>query len=164
MRETTGSNSLHPHCMAASISSSGTSFAADSTMTSFSGVPATTKSKSPASISGMVAFKINFPSLRPTRAAAIGPCHGIGEMATAHDAAISATIAASFSPSTASAVTTTCTSFLMVSSNSGRIERSIKRPERMASSLGRPSRLIKRDPFIFPAAYKRSSKSTMSGK
>src|SRR5207302_826576 len=46
---------------------------------------------------------------------------------------------------------------------SGRIGRSIIRAVRIARSVGRPSRL-KKPPGIFPAAYMRSSTSTVSGK
>jgi hypothetical protein len=57
----------------------------------------------------------------------------------------------------------TCTSFLKPFGQSGRIGRSIIRAVRMARSVGRPSRL-KKPPGIFPAAYMRSSTSTVSGK
>ena len=57
----------------------------------------------------------------------------------------------------------TCTSFLKPFGQSGRIGRSIMRAVRIARSVGRPSRL-KKPPGIFPAAYMRSSTSTVSGK
>src|SRR5438309_7161070 len=47
--------------------------------------------------------------------------------------------------------------------HSGRIGRATRRAVRMPSSDGRPSRRGN-DPGIFPAAYRRSSKSTVSGK
>ena len=56
-----------------------------------------------------------------------------------------------------------CTSLLKPFGHSGRIGRSIMRAVRMARSVGRPSRL-KKPPGIFPAAYMRSSTSTVSGK
>src|SRR5581483_3304361 len=57
----------------------------------------------------------------------------------------------------------TCTSFLKPFGHSGRIGRSIMRAVRIARSVGRPSRL-KKPPGILPAAYIRSSTSTVSGK
>ena len=57
----------------------------------------------------------------------------------------------------------TCTSLRKPFGQSGRIGRSIIRAVRMARSVGRPSRL-KKPPGIFPAAYIRSSTSTVSGK
>ena len=62
-----------------------------------------------------------------------------------------------------STVAITCTSFLKPFGQSGRIGRSIMRAVRIARSEGRPSRL-KKPPGIFPAAYIRSSTSTVSGK
>ena len=62
-----------------------------------------------------------------------------------------------------SVVQMTCTSFLKPFGQSGRIGRSIMRAVRIALSVGRPSRL-KKPPGIFPAAYMRSSTSTVSGK
>ncbi len=56
-----------------------------------------------------------------------------------------------------------CTSLRYPFGNSGRIGRSIIRAVRIARSVGRPSRL-KKPPGIFPAAYIRSSTSTVSGK
>src|SRR5918996_412407 len=57
----------------------------------------------------------------------------------------------------------TCTSFVKPFGQSGRIGRSIMRAVRIARSVGRPSRL-KKPPGILPAAYIRSSTSTVSGK
>ena len=62
-----------------------------------------------------------------------------------------------------SVVQMTCTSFRKPFGQSGRIGRSIMRAVRIAFSVGRPSRL-KKPPGIFPAAYIRSSTSTVSGK
>ena len=62
-----------------------------------------------------------------------------------------------------STVQMTCTSFVKPFGQSGRIGRSIIRAVRIARSVGRPSRL-KKPPGIFPAAYIRSSTSTVSGK
>ena len=62
-----------------------------------------------------------------------------------------------------STVQITCTSFLKPFGQSGRIGRSIMRAVSVARSVARPSRL-KKPPGIFPAAYIRSSTSTVSGK
>ena len=70
------------------------------------------------------------------------------------------------SPVTRSAdrtVQMTCTSFVKPFGQSGRMGRSIMRAVRIAFSVGRPSRL-KKPPGILPAAYIRSSTSTVSGK
>ncbi len=60
-------------------------------------------------------------------------------------------------------VSTTCTSLRRPLTNDGRSGRSIRRQVRIASSDGRPSRR-KNEPGIRPAAYIRSSTSTVSGK
>src|SRR5215213_8932769 len=57
----------------------------------------------------------------------------------------------------------TWTSDLYPLGNKGRIGRSVSRAANVAASVGRPSRLMK-PPGIFPAAYMRSSYSTVSGK
>jgi hypothetical protein len=57
----------------------------------------------------------------------------------------------------------TWTSFVKPFGQSGRMGRSIMRAVRIAFSVGRPSRL-KKPPGIFPAAYIRSSTSTVRGK
>ncbi len=62
-----------------------------------------------------------------------------------------------------STVPITCTSLRNPFGHSGRIGRSIIRAVRIARSVGRPSRL-KKPPGILPAAYIRSSTSTVSGK
>ncbi len=58
---------------------------------------------------------------------------------------------------------TTWTSLRRPLMNVGRSGRSIRRQVRIASSLGRPSRR-KNEPGMRPAAYMRSSTSTVSGK
>ena len=60
-------------------------------------------------------------------------------------------------------VSTTWTSLRRPLVNDGRSGRSIRRQVRIASSLGRPSRR-KNEPGMRPAAYIRSSTSTVSGK
>ncbi len=62
-----------------------------------------------------------------------------------------------------STVQMTCTSLRKPFGHSGRIGRSIIRAVRIARSVGRASRL-KKPPGILPAAYIRSSTSTVSGK
>jgi len=57
----------------------------------------------------------------------------------------------------------TWTSLAEVGGKAGRSGRSVSRQVRTACSPGRPSRR-KNDPGIFPAAYIRSSTSTVSGK
>ena len=61
-----------------------------------------------------------------------------------------------------STVAMTWTSFLNPFGHNGRIGRSTMRAVRIARSVGLPSRL-KKPPGIFPAAYMRSSTSTVSG-
>jgi hypothetical protein len=65
--------------------------------------------------------------------------------------------------STDRTVTTTWTSSRKPSRKVGRSGRSVSRAVRMAVSEGRPSRR-KNPPGILPAAYIRSSTSTVSGK
>jgi hypothetical protein len=60
-------------------------------------------------------------------------------------------------------VETTWTSLRRPFLNDGRSGRSVRRQVRIASSDGRPSRR-KNEPGILPAAYMRSSTSTVSGK
>ena len=60
-------------------------------------------------------------------------------------------------------VAMTCTSLRKPSGKLGRSGRSVRRQVRMAGSPGRPSRR-KTPPGILPAAYMRSSTSTVSGK
>ena len=93
----------------------------------------------------------NWPSLSPTRTAAIGPSHGIGEIASAAAAPVTASTSVVWSWSVLSTVATTCTSLRKPFGNSGRSGRSISRDVRIARSPGRPSRL-KKPPGIFPAA------------
>src|ERR1700746_1309697 len=58
---------------------------------------------------------------------------------------------------------TSCVSYRQPLGNRGRIGRSIRREVSVAFSPARPSRL-KKEPGIFPAAYMRSSTSTVSGR
>src|SRR5215212_3842665 len=92
-----------------------------------------------------------------------GPKNGSGESIRAADAPLIARMSYGVIRSAESVMQMTCTSFLKPFGHSGRIGRSIMRAVRIAFSVGRPSRL-KKPPGIFPAAYIRSSTSTVSGK
>ena len=97
------------------------------------------------------------------RTAPTGPKKGSGEIISAADAPLMARMSCGVIRSAESVVQMTCTSFRKPFGQSGRIGRSIMRAVRIAFSVGRPSRL-KKPPGIFPAAYMRSSTSTVSGK
>ena len=141
-----------PKANAFTISSSGTSFMPASIMLILSAVPAIIKSMSPSTSSPLTGLRINSPFTRPTRTAPIGPFQGILENDRAAEAAIIETMAGSFSPSMERTVITTCTSLRMRALKSGLMVRSTTRPVSTASSDGRPSRLMKREPLILPAA------------
>ena len=147
----TGWKPRWPNITASSICFSGSSLASDSTIITASPVPATTRSRSLLAISSIIGLSTNWPSTRPTRAAAIGPRNGTPDSVSAADAATMPTMSGSFSMSCDSTVTTTCVSFLKPSTNSGRIGRSIRREVSVSFSVGRPSRL-KKPPGILPAA------------
>ena len=97
------------------------------------------------------------------RTAATGQSNGIPLTQSAADAPLSAITSYWFSPSIPRIVPTTCVSCRYSAGKLGRSGRSIRRQARMASSEARPSRR-KKDPGIRPAAYIRSSISTVSGK
>ena len=101
--------------------------------------------------------------MRPIRTAPTGPRNGSGEIASAADAPLIARMSCGTTMSAERTVQMTCTSFLKPFGQSGRIGRSIMRAVSVARSVARPSRL-KKPPGIFPAAYIRSSTSTVSGK
>ena len=145
------------------MTSSGTSFAPHSTIKIASFVPAMRRSRSDASICSKVGLIMNSPSTRPMRTAPIGPFQGVSEMVTAADAALIAMISSGLMPSADIENMMTCTSLRIPLGKSGRSGRSVRRAVRMASPLGRPSRR-KNEPGILPVAYRRSSKSTLSGK
>ena len=143
---------------------SGTSFAPASTIVRPSLVPTTMRSSSePSSISGSVGLTTSSPSTIPTRTPPTGPRKGSGEIWSAAEAPLMARMSCGVTRSAESVVQMTCTSFLKPWGQSGRIGRSIMRAVRIARSVGRPSRL-KNPPGILPAAYIRSSTSTVSGK
>ncbi len=101
--------------------------------------------------------------MRPTRTAPTGPRNGSGEIISAADAPLMHRMSCAVTRSAESTVQMTCTSLRKPLGQSGRIGRSIMRAVRIARSVGRPSRL-KKPPGILPAAYIRSSTSTVSGK
>src|SRR5438105_3847739 len=101
--------------------------------------------------------------MQPTRTAPTGPMKGSGEIISAADAPLMHRMSCAVRRSAERTVQITCTSFLNPLGQSGLIGRSICRAVRIARSVGRPSRL-KKPPGIFPAAYIRSSTSTVSGK
>ncbi len=145
------------------MTSSGSRFAPASTIMIASRVPATIRSSSDSLSWLNVGLTTNSPSIRPTRTEAIGPLNGISLIVRAADAAIVPTTSGRFSWSVERTVITSWTSSLYPSGKSGRIGRSVWRAARMAFSEGRASRLMK-PPGILPAAYIRSSKSTVRGK
>src|ERR1035437_10118998 len=98
------------------------------------------------------------------RTAPTGPFQGIGEIAKAAEAATTAKTSGEFSPSTDKIVAIIWTSFLNSLGKSGLTERSMRRPERMASSVGLPSLLTHLEPLILPPAYNLSTYSTVKGK
>ena len=141
-----------PNNKAPSISSSETSLAPDSTMLMAFFVPATVNSISVCCACSTVGFKTYSPFTRPTSTPAIGPSNGISEMARANEEPNIAAIAGEQSCSTLITKFVTWTSLRNPSANIGRIGRSIKRAVKVASVLGRPSRLMK-PPGILPTAY-----------
>ena len=93
----------------------------------------------------------------------MGPSKGMPESMRAAEAPLMASTSCGFSRSAPITVTTTWVSLRYPSAKLGRSGRSISRQVRMALSVGRPSRR-KNEPGIFPAAYMRSSTSTVRGK
>src|SRR5581483_2531106 len=143
---------------------SGTRFAPASTIVKPSFVPTTIRSRSElCSVSSSVGFTTRLPSRRPIRTAPIGPTNGSGDTVSAAETALMARMSCGITRSAEKTVATHCTSFRYPFGHSGRTGRSIMRAVRIARSVGRPSRL-KKPPGIFPAAYIRSSTSTVSGK
>ena len=126
-------------------------------------LPATVISNTPSAISSWVGKATHSPFIRARRAAPMGPWRGMGLTVSAADAPIRARTSKGFSPSMESGMATTWVSQRKLSANDGRSARSISLQPRMAPSLGLPSRR-KNDPGMRPAAYMRSSRSTVSGK
>src|SRR5215210_5057026 len=97
------------------------------------------------------------------RTAPMGPSKGMPESIRAAEAPLMARTSWGFSWSAPRMVATMWTSLRKPSGNDGRRGRSIRRQVRMAWSVARPSRR-KNEPGILPAAYIRSSTSTVRGK
>ena len=125
--------------------------------------PATTSSNVDSSPSWYVGCAIHSPWWCANRTAPIGPLKGMPETVNAADAPLIDAMSCGFSRSAPRMVEMTCTSLRNPSGNDGRNGRSVRRHVRIACSPGRPSRR-KNDPGILPAAYMRSSTSTVSGK
>ncbi|RAO50534.1 hypothetical protein PSN01_04508 [Micromonospora saelicesensis] len=125
--------------------------------------PATTMSKVARASSSRVGKATHWPSMWATRVAPIGPENGRPESLVDIEAALIATTSYGCCGSSARMVSTTWTSLRRPLTKDGRSGRSISRQVRIASSLGRPSRR-KNEPGMRPAAYIRSSTSTVSGK
>ena len=131
--------------------------------------PATTSSKMASSCCAWVGNATHCPfgcflsAINAMRTPPTGPDTGRPESWVAADAPLMATTSYMSLGSMDKTVTTTCTSFRSPLTKVGRNGRSISRQARMASVDGRPSRR-KNDPGIRPAAYMRSSTSTVNGK
>src|SRR6187431_1699442 len=97
------------------------------------------------------------------RTAPIGPSKGMPEIINAAEAALIDRTSNGLCWSAPRTVVTIWVSLRKPSGNDGRSGRSVRRQVRIASSLGRPSRR-KNEPGILPAAYDRSSTSTVNGK
>ena len=95
----TGWNPAWPAITAFSMISSDSSWASDSTISTASAVPATTRSSDESFISSTVAFTLTSPLMTPTRAAPIGPMNGTPERVSAAEEAIIARMSESVSRS-----------------------------------------------------------------
>ena len=127
-------------------------------------MPTTIRSRDDSSsVSCSVGLTTSLPSISPIRTAPTGPAKGRGETISAAEAPLMQRMSCGVTRSAERTVQITCTSFRKPFGQRGRIGRSIMRAVRIARSVGRPSRL-KKPPGIFPAAYIRSSTSTVSGK
>ncbi len=158
-------------CAPPSISSTTLSVASASTImiaTSLSSPsptmrPATTMSNTARSSCSTVGNATQVPSIRATRTPPIGPENGRPPSWVDADAALIASTSYRSLGSRLRIVTTTWISLRRPSTNDGRSGRSMSRQVRIASVDGRPSRR-KKEPGMRPAAYIRSSTSTVSGK
>ncbi len=83
----TGWNAAWPAITAFSIVSSESSLASDSTISTASAVPATTRSSVESFISSTVGLSLISPLMKPTRAAPIGPMNGTPDRVSAAEAA-----------------------------------------------------------------------------
>ena len=141
MASITGWKCRWPNITAPSITSSFSSLASDSTISTASCVPATTRSSWLSGISSSCGLSTYSLLMKPTRAAPIGPMNGAPESVSAAEDATIARMSGSFSRSCDSVVTITWVSLRQPSANSGRIGRSISRETSVSFSVGRPSRL-----------------------
>ena len=148
---------------ASRISASGTSLAPHSTIRTASSVPATTRSMSAVRSCSSVGLTTKLPSTLPMRTAPTGVGYGMSEIISAADAPFIARMSYVWTWSTESVRLTSCVSRRQPFGKSGRSGRSIMRAISVAFSPARPSRL-KNEPGILPAAYMRSSTSTVSGR
>ncbi len=125
--------------------------------------PATTMSNVERSMSEKLGNATHWPSMRLTRVAPIGPENGRPEIWVDALAALMARTSYWWSGLSDSTEMTTWTSLRRPLVKVGRSGRSMRRQVRIASVEGRPSRR-KNEPGILPAAYIRSSTSTVRGK
>lgn len=125
--------------------------------------PATTMSNTARSSCSTVGNATQVPSISATRTPPMGPENGRPPSWVEADAALIASTSYRSLGSRLKIVTTTWISLRRPSTNDGRSGRSMSRQVRMASVEGRPSRR-KNEPGMRPAAYIRSSTSTVSGK
>ena len=125
--------------------------------------PATTMSKVASSSWVWVGNATHWPLMRATRTPPIGPENGRPASWVDSEAALIATTSYRCSGWSAMIVSTIWISLRRPFTKEGRSGRSMRRQVRMASSDGRPSRR-KNEPGMRPAAYMRSSQSTVSGK
>ncbi len=110
-----------------------------------------------------VGLTTKLPSTLPIRTAPTGVGYGMSEIISAADAPFIARMSYGWTWSTESVRLTSCVSRRQPFGKSGRSGRSIMRAISVAFSPARPSRL-KNEPGILPAAYMRSSTSTVSGR
>ena len=103
----TGCMCLWPNMTAPSMTSSGSSLASDSTISTASWVPATTRSSLLSAISSTCGLSTYSLLMKPTRAAPIGPMKGAPDSVSAAEAATIARMSGSFSRSCDSVVTIT---------------------------------------------------------
>ncbi len=149
---------------ASRISASGISLQPASTMRMASSVPHTMRSRSEFSkVSASLGLTTKLPSTLPIRTAPTGIGYGMSEIISAADAPFIARMSYGCTPSMLSVIETSCVSRRQPLGNSGRSGRSIMRATSVPFSVERPSRL-KKEPGILPAAYMRSSTSTVSGR
>ncbi len=112
MASITGWKWRWPNITAPSITSSESSLASDSTMSTASEVPATTRSRALSFSSSMVGFSTYSSPTKPTRAPPMGPMKGTPESVRAAEAATMDSTSGSFSSRGRETVTTTWVSFL----------------------------------------------------